>query len=89
MELIGYAKKLAHRRAFENAFRRVIIISLSNGKVAVEINQMDIPGIEELSETGLVQINQIEEQPCENSQEKPEDEGDPSNEKPEQETAPT
>ena len=61
LELIGHAKKLAHRIAFENAFRRVIIISLSNGKVAVEINQTDIPGIEDLSDAGVVQINHIEE----------------------------
>ena len=59
---------MAHRKAFENAFRRVVIISLGNGKVAVEINQTDIPGIEGLSEDGEVHINYIEELPTGDSQ---------------------
>ena len=59
---------MAHRKAFENAFRRVVIISLGNGKVTVEINQTDIPGIEDLSEDGEVHINHIEELPTCDSQ---------------------
>lgn len=59
---------MAHRKAFENAFRRVVIISLGNGKVTVEINQTDIPGIEGLSEDGEVHINHIEELPTGDSQ---------------------
>ena len=59
---------MAHRKAFENAFRRVVIISLGNGKVAVEINQTDIPGIEGLSEDGEVHINHIQELPTGDSQ---------------------
>lgn len=59
---------MAHRKAFENAFRRVVIISLGNGKVTVEINQTDIPGIEDLSEDGQVHINHIQELPTGDSQ---------------------
>lgn len=63
LELLGYAKKLAHRYAFENAFKRVIIVSLENGKVGVEINQQDIPdcSLDELGEDGVVKVNCIEE----------------------------
>ncbi|XP_027042436.1 RAD52 motif-containing protein 1-like [Pocillopora damicornis] len=63
MELLGYAKKLAHRHAYENAFKRVIIISLDNGKVGVEINMQDIPecSLDESGEEGIVQINYLEE----------------------------
>ncbi|CAH3141419.1 unnamed protein product, partial [Pocillopora meandrina] len=63
MELLGYAKKLAYRHAYENAFKRVIIISLDNGKVGVEINMQDIPecSLDESGEEGIVQINYLEE----------------------------
>lgn len=63
LELLGYAKKLAHRYAFENAFKRVIIVSLGNGKVGVEINQQDIPdcSLDELREDGVVKVNCLEE----------------------------
>jgi hypothetical protein len=62
--LTAIAKKTAHRHAFENAFRRIIIIALDNGKVAVEINQCDIQDCEisGLSEDGIVHVNHIEEQ---------------------------
>ena len=65
LELIGYARKLAHRHAFENAFRRVIIVSLDNGKVGVEINQQDIAdcSLEELKEDGIVHVNYMEKTP--------------------------
>jgi len=65
LELLGYAKKLAHRHAYENAFRRVIIISLDNGKVGVEINQQDMPecSFDEPGEDGTVHVNHIEEMP--------------------------
>ena len=63
LELLGYAKKLAHRHAYENAFRRVIIISLDNGKVGVEINQQDMHecSFDEPGEDGTVHVNHIEE----------------------------
>lgn len=63
LELLGYAKKLAHRYAFENAFKRVIIVSLGNGKVGVEINQLDIPdcSLDELREDGVVKVNCLDE----------------------------
>jgi len=79
--LLGYAKKLAHRHAYENAFRRVIIISLENGKVGVEINQQDMPdcsfdepaedGIElnEPGEEGTGLVNSSEEMPVSDSDE--------------------
>ncbi|XP_015765918.1 PREDICTED: RAD52 motif-containing protein 1-like isoform X3 [Acropora digitifera] len=65
LELLGFAKKLAHRHAYENAFKRVIIVCLDNGKVAVEINQQDISqwSLDELSEDGIVQVNYMEEMP--------------------------
>lgn len=70
--MLGYAKKLAHRHAYENAFRRVIIISLDNGKVGVEINQQDVPECnfdEPGSEDGIVHVNYIEEIPVSDSAE--------------------
>ena len=65
LELLGYAKKLAHRHAFENAFRRVMILSLDNGKVGVEINQQDIPdcSLDELREDGIVHVIYMEKMP--------------------------
>ena len=71
MELLGYAKKLAYRHAYENAFKRVIIISLDNGKVGVEINMQDIPGcsLDESGEEGMVQVNYLEEMPFSDSEE--------------------
>ena len=71
LELLGYAKKLAHRHAYENAFRRVIIISLDNGKVGVEINQQDMPecSFDEPAEDGTVHVNHIEEMPVSDSDE--------------------
>lgn len=62
--MTAIAKKTAHRHAFENAFRRVIIIALDNGKVTVEINQTDVPDCEQigLSEDGIIQVNHVEEQ---------------------------
>ena len=70
MELQGYAKKLAHRHAYENAFKRVIIISLDSGKVGVEINMQDIPecSLDESGEEGIVQINYLEEMPFSDSE---------------------
>ena len=70
MELLGYAKKLAHRHAYENAFKRVIIISLDSGKVGVEINMQDIPecSLDESGEEGIVQINYLEEMPFSDSE---------------------
>ncbi len=70
--MLGYAKKLAHRHAYENAFRRVIIISLDNGKVGVEINQQDVPECNfdgAGSEEGIVHVNHIEEMPLSDSDE--------------------
>lgn len=71
LELLGYAKKLAHRHAYENAFRRVIIISLDNGKVGAEINQQDLPdcSFDEPAEDGTVHVNHIEEIPVSDSDE--------------------
>ena len=71
LELVGYAKKLAHRHAFENVFKRVIIVSLDNGKVGVEINQQDIDecSLDELGEDGIVHVNYIEEMSCSDSDE--------------------
>ena len=68
--LLGYAKKLAHRHAFENAFRRVIILSLDNGKVGVEINQKDIPelGSDDLKEDGIINVNYFDEEPLSEEQ---------------------
>ena len=59
--MLGYARKLAHRHAYENAFRRVIIISLDNGKVGVEINQQDMRdcSFDEPAEDGTVHVNHI------------------------------
>jgi len=70
--LLGYAKKLAHRHAYENAFRRVIILSLDNGKVGVEINQQDMPNcsFDAPAEDGTVHVNHIEEMPVSDSDEK-------------------
>nr|QIC49986.1 RAD52 motif-containing protein 1 [Actinia equina] len=75
LELTAIAKKIAHRHAFENAFKRVIIIALDNGKVSVEINQTDVSDCEliGLSEDGVVHINQVKEQTT-NSDEEIEDE---------------
>ena len=69
--MLGYAKKLAHRHAYENAFKRVIIISLDNGKVGVEINLKDIPdcNLDESGEDGIVHVNYIEEMPFTDSDE--------------------
>lgn len=65
IELLGYAKKVAHRHAYENAFQRVIITSLDNGKVGVEINLQDIPecSLDESGdlEEGIVQVNYLQE----------------------------
>ncbi|XP_001630648.3 RAD52 motif-containing protein 1 [Nematostella vectensis] len=62
VELIGIAKKIAHRHALENAFRRVILMVFDNGKVAVEINQMDIMDLEMNCVTeNVVHVNVIEE----------------------------
>ena len=71
LELLGYAKKLAHRHAFENAFRRVIILSLSNGKVGVEINQKDIPecSLDDIRDDEVIHVNYIEEVPLHDSDE--------------------
>ena len=71
LELLGYAKKLAHRHAYENTFRRVIIICLDNGKVGVEINQQDMPecSFDEPAEDGTVHVNHIEEMPVSDSDE--------------------
>ena len=71
LELLGYAKKLAHRHAYENAFRRVIIISLDNCKVGVEINKQDIPecSLDEPGQEGIVHVNHIEEIPFSDSDE--------------------
>ena len=71
LELLGYAKKLAHRHAYENAFRRVIIISLDNGKVGVEINQQNMHecSFYEPGEDGTVHVNHIEEMPDSDSDE--------------------
>lgn len=43
----------------------MIIISLDNGKVAVEINEQNISQCsqDELSEDGIVQVNYMEEMP--------------------------
>lgn len=69
--MLGYAKKLAHRHAYENAFKRVIIISLDNGKVGVEINQQDVSecNFDEPGEEGIVRVNHIEEMPLSDSDE--------------------
>ena len=71
IQLLGYAKKLAHRHAFENAFRRVIILSLDNGKVGVEINQKDIPelGSDDLKEDGIINVNYFDEKPLSDADE--------------------
>lgn len=71
IQLLGYAKKLAHRHAFENAFRRVIILSLDNGKVGVEINQKDISGLgsDDLKEDGIINVNYFDEEPLSDSDE--------------------
>ncbi|KAM7428722.1 RAD52 motif-containing protein [Porites harrisoni] len=71
IQLLGYAKKLAHRHAFENAFRRVIILSLENGKVGVEINQKDIPelGSDDLKEDGIINVNYFDEEPLSDADE--------------------
>jgi len=71
LELLGYAKKLAHRHAYENAFRRVIIISLDNGKVGVQINQQDMPdcSFDEPAEDGIVHVNYTEEMSVSDSDE--------------------
>ena len=64
LQLIGYAKKLAHRHAFENAFKRVLIIVTANGKVAVEINQSDLTGHRDSGYNGLqgtVHVNCMKE----------------------------
>ncbi|XP_068735033.1 RAD52 motif-containing protein 1-like [Montipora capricornis] len=63
LELLGFGKKLSHRHAYENAFKRVIIVSLDNGKVGVEINQEDTSecDLDELREDGIVNVNYVEE----------------------------
>ncbi len=50
----------------------MIIISLDNGKVGVEINQQDVPECsfdEPGSEDGIVHVNLIEEMPASDSDE--------------------
>ena len=81
LELFGYAKKLAHRHAFENAFKRVIIVSLDNGKVGVEINQQDIAecSLDELREDGILHVNYIEQMPCSDTDEDEEMQLQPQN----------
>ena len=63
LELLGYAKKLPHRHPFGNAFRKVIILSLDNGKVGVEINQKDISecSLDDIRDDEINQVNYIEE----------------------------
>ena len=47
----------------------MIIISLDNGKVGVEINQQDLPecNVDEPAEDGTVHVNHIEEMPVSDS----------------------
>ena len=49
----------------------MIIISLDNGKVGVEINQQDLPecSFDEPAEDGTVHVNHIEEMPVSDSDE--------------------
>ena len=49
----------------------MIIISLGNGKVGVEINQQDLPecSFDEPAEDGTVHVNHIEEMPVSDSDE--------------------
>ena len=49
----------------------MIIISLDNGKVGVEINQQDLPecNVDEPAEDGTVHVNHIEEIPVSDSDE--------------------
>ena len=49
----------------------MIIISLDNGKVGVEINQQDLPecSFDEHAEDGTVHVNHIEEIPVSDSDE--------------------
>ena len=49
----------------------MIIISLDNGKVGVEINQQDLPecSFDEPAEDGTVHVNHIEEIPVSDSDE--------------------
>ena len=49
----------------------MIIISLDNGKVGVEINQQDMPesSFDEPGEDGTVHVNHIEEMPVSDSDE--------------------
>ena len=63
LEQLGFGKKLSHRHAYENAFKRVIIVSLDNGKVGVEINREDTSecDLDELREDGIVNVNYVEE----------------------------
>ena len=63
LELLGYAKKLAHRHPLGNAFRKVIVLSLDNGKVGVEINQKDINecSLDDIRDDEINHVNYIEE----------------------------
>ena len=49
----------------------MIIISLDNGKVGVDINQQDMPdcSFDEPAEDGIVHVNHIEEMPVSDSDE--------------------
>ena len=49
----------------------MVIISLENGKVGVEINQQDLPecSFDEPAEDGTVHVNHIEEMPVSDSDE--------------------
>lgn len=57
-------KKLCHQRAIENAFSRVLLIYLCNGKVAVEIDTTKPEfRTEIIQDDHLIKVNELDDQP--------------------------
>ncbi|XP_046573207.1 RAD52 motif-containing protein 1-like [Haliotis rubra] len=64
--LLAKVQKTAHKRAMENAFSKLVIISLSNGKVSVEVNTTRTDQIlreNTVDEAQLLKVNELDEEP--------------------------
>ncbi|XP_046374632.2 RAD52 motif-containing protein 1-like [Haliotis rufescens] len=64
--VLAKVQKTAHRRAMEHAFSKLVIISLSNGKVSVEVNTTRTDQIlrdNMVDEAQLLKVNELEEAP--------------------------
>ncbi|CAL1538724.1 unnamed protein product [Lymnaea stagnalis] len=78
IQAFAVGKKRSHQNAIQNAFSKVILIVLSNGKVSAAINSNVKEHVEEFKpEYGYLSVNNLEQEPEESSDEQePEESSD-------------